>query len=36
MRLADTIVVWASEWLFFYESWLLTGDWLGGGHEPRK
>lgn len=22
---------WASEWLFFYEVWLATGTWLGGG-----
>jgi hypothetical protein len=28
--LAD-LVGWASEWLFFYEVWLATGTWLGGG-----
>ena len=33
MRLADTIVPWASEWLYFYESWVFTGEWGGGGHE---
>ncbi|WIY01834.1 hypothetical protein QRX60_48845 [Amycolatopsis mongoliensis] len=32
MRLADTIVPWASEWLFYYELWLTTGVWHGGGH----
>ena len=31
MSIARTIVPWASEWLFFYELWLATGDWLGGG-----
>ena len=25
------IVPWVSMWLFFYETWLVTGDWLGGG-----
>jgi hypothetical protein len=27
----DTIVPWACEWLLFYELWLITGKWLGGG-----
>jgi hypothetical protein len=25
------LVGWASEWLFFYEVWLATGTWMGGG-----
>jgi hypothetical protein len=25
------LVGWAVEWLFFYEVWLATGMWLGGG-----
>lgn len=29
--LADTIIPWASEWLFHYEIWLSTGEWQGGG-----
>jgi hypothetical protein len=32
--LADTIVPWTIEWLYFYEMWLATGDWLGGGKHP--
>lgn len=33
--LADTLVPWASEWLFFYEVWLATaGEWLGEGVHP--
>ncbi len=32
--IATTIVPWASEWLFFYEAWLATGEWLGGGEHP--
>ena len=31
MWLVQTIFPWASEWLFFYELWLVTGEWLGGG-----
>jgi hypothetical protein len=31
--LVSTIVPWASEWLQFYELWLVNGDWLGGGHD---
>ncbi len=35
--LSETIIPWASEWLFFYEIWLATGEWLGGGeHPPQK
>lgn len=32
MVIADTIVHWAVLWMFFYESWVCTGKWLGGGH----
>lgn len=31
MLIANTIVPWTSEWLFFYEIWLGTGEWCGGG-----
>lgn len=31
MYLAETIVPWASEWLFHYEIWRGTGEWRGGG-----
>lgn len=34
--LAETIVPWAIEWLFYYEGWLATGVWHGGGEHPRK
>lgn len=34
--LAQTIAPWASEWLYFYEIWLETGKWKGGGTHPRK
>lgn len=35
MFLADTIIPWAAEWLLFYEIWLATGEWLGGGAHPQ-
>ncbi len=31
--ISSTIIPWASEWLQFYELWLIDGDWLGGGHD---
>ncbi len=34
MLIADTIIVWTSEWLFFYELWLPTGVWYGSGEWP--
>lgn len=32
MNIADTIIPWTSEWLYHYEMWHVTGEWLGGGH----
>jgi hypothetical protein len=34
MSLPHTFVPWISEWLFYYELWHATGEWLGGGTEP--
>ncbi len=31
MRIDLTIVPWAYLWLFYFEEWLLTDDWKGGG-----
>ncbi|TBX68807.1 hypothetical protein EZL74_07990 [Flavobacterium silvisoli] len=31
--IASTIIPWISKWLFFYEIWLIDGEWLGGGHD---
>jgi hypothetical protein len=33
--IAVTIVPWTSLWLYFYEVWRATGNWLGGGIEPE-
>jgi len=35
LPISSHMVPWISEWLSFYEDWLATGEWLGGGHEPN-
>jgi len=30
--IVKTIIPWTIEWLYFYEMWLATGEWCGGGH----
>ena len=32
--LTETIVPWTMLWLAFYETWLVTGEWDGGGVHP--
>lgn len=34
MFIADTVIPWLTLWLYYYETWKATGEWLGGGHEP--
>jgi hypothetical protein len=34
--IADVVVPWISSWLYFYEVWLATGSWLGGGTHSEK
>lgn len=33
---ADTLIPWTSLWLFYYEVWKETGEWLGGGIHGKK
>ena len=33
--IADLIIPWTQDGLFFYEIWLATGNWCGGGHKTR-
>lgn len=33
--LSKTIIPWTVEWLYFYEIWLATGEWCGGGEHPN-
>jgi hypothetical protein len=34
--IALTVIPWASLWLYFYEHWRATGEWLGGGIHPDE
>jgi len=38
MKIAASVVGWLILWLHYYEIWLATGEWLGGGidHGERK
>jgi len=35
-KLIDTIVPWSVEWLHYFEVWLRTGEWTGGGEHPPE
>jgi hypothetical protein len=35
MRIDQTIVPWASLWLFYFEEWLASDEWKGGGVHPN-
>jgi hypothetical protein len=32
--IAETTIFWTNEWLYFYEGWLVTKKWRGGGRHP--
>lgn len=34
LKLSETIVPWASLWLLYFEDWLFSGEWKGGGAHP--
>ncbi|MBY3123484.1 hypothetical protein ACC764_27550 [Rhizobium ruizarguesonis] len=34
MLIAEKIIPWTIDWLTFYEFWLMTGVWSGGGRHP--
>lgn len=34
MRIDQTFVPWATIWLFYFEEWLNSDDWKGGGEHP--
>jgi hypothetical protein len=36
LLIAETIIPWASEWLFFYEFWQITGEFKGPGRHPER
>ena len=36
MLISKTVIPWAALWLYYYELWHATGEWLGGGVHPPK
>lgn len=34
MRIDQTIVPWSLLWLFYFEEWLVSDEWKGGGEHP--
>jgi hypothetical protein len=36
MRLDQTVVPWATLWLFYFEEWLVSDAWKGGGMHPEQ
>lgn len=32
--ISRTLLLWAASWLFYFEDWLITGEWRGGGEHP--
>jgi hypothetical protein len=35
LLIVNTIMPWISQWLRFYEYWVQTGSWEGGGEHPE-
>jgi hypothetical protein len=35
MRIDKTFVPWVATWLFYFEEWLASDDWKGGGEHPN-
>lgn len=35
MRIDQTFVPWVATWLFYFEEWLASDDWKGGGEHPN-
>jgi len=36
MRIDQTFVPWAATWLFYFEEWLVSDEWKGGGQHPNE
>lgn len=34
LLIVDTIAPWVDLWLFYFEEWLLSNEWKGGGEHP--
>ncbi len=35
MRIDQTFVSWATTWLYYFEEWLISDEWKGGGKHPN-
>ena len=35
MRISETLVPWSVLWLYYFEDWLVTDEWSGGGVHPK-
>lgn len=35
VALPDAYLPWTILWLYYYEEWLYSGEWKGGGYEPN-
>ena len=36
MKIAESVIGWLAHWLHYYEIWLASGEWLGGGIDHRS
>ncbi len=36
MPLSETYIAWTAQWLWYFEDWLATGIWNGGGNHPSS
>lgn len=34
MLISKTIIPWTCLWLYYFEDWLVSGEWHGGGEHP--
>ncbi len=34
MRIDQTFVPWATTWLYYFDDWLISDEWKGGGKHP--
>jgi hypothetical protein len=34
MRIDRTFVPWTATWLYYFEEWMVSNDWKGGGEHP--
>jgi hypothetical protein len=35
-KLTETVLPWSLLWLYYFEVWLRSGEWMGGGMHPSQ